>query len=124
MIENASTVILLDTRAWSIRRFVLKALETAQNGVRLSMSIDISLVSLIAPSIIAVAFFSLVSCTTISEDKQYEREDARIRTAERYWTRLQGCRKAGGVMMTHRKATRLNKPYTRREMNHALCVRW
>ena len=99
MVEDASTVVMLDTPAWSLRKFVFKALEVAQIGDRLSRSADFFLVSPITPSVIAVVFLLLISCATLREGQQYAREDALILARERYEVRQQACNAAGGAMI-------------------------
>ena len=124
MVENASTVVMLITRACCLRRFVLKVLETARRGIRLKKFTNISLGPEIAPSIIAVVLFSLASCSTNSEDTRFDREDARILARERFEVKVQNCRRSHGVMIIHAQATRIKKQYIRSEMNFAKCVRW
>ncbi len=69
--------------------------------------------------------WSLVNKRIQAEEKQYAREDALILARERYEVRLQACNEAGGVLMIRRRwATRLQKQYTRSEMEFAQCVRW
>ena len=121
IVENASTVVMLITRACCLRRFVLK---TARSGIRLKKFTNISLGPVIAPSIIAVVLFSLASCSTNSEDTRFDREDARILARERFEVKVQNCRRSHGVMIIHAQATRIKKQYIRSEMNSAKCVRW
>ncbi len=62
MDKKASRVVMPDTRTWSLRKFVLKALEIAQIGDRLSRSTHIALVSLTTLSVFVVVFLMLASC--------------------------------------------------------------
>lgn len=64
MAENASTVVMPSSQAWSLRKHVFYALESARTGDRLSKVIDIFLISLISLSIIAVVLESIASVET------------------------------------------------------------
>lgn len=115
---------MLDTRAWSLRKFVFKALEVAQIGDRLSRPADFFLVSPITLSVIALVFLLLISCATLTEEQQYVREDALILARERYEVRQQACSKGGGVMIINTGGQKLRKRVTRHDYKSAECVRF
>ena len=77
-----------------------------------------------ALSIIAVVYLLLVSCTTLTEDELYAREDALILARERYEARQQACHEAGGAMMIKAGGGMLRKRFTRHDYKLAQCVRW
>lgn len=115
---------MLDTRAWSLRKFVFKALEVAQIGDRLSRPADFFLVSPITLSVIALVFLLLISCATLTEGQQYVREDALILARDRYEVRQQACSKGGGVMIINTGGQKLRKRVTRHDYKSAECVRF
>ncbi len=100
-----------------------RRLGASENFLRLSRSVGISVASLTALSAVAVVFLLMASCTTLTEEVQYAREDALILATERYEVRRRECRKAGGVMIIDTHATKLKKQVTRHEYKFSKCAR-
>ena len=123
MVVKKSTVVMSHKRTWSLRRFVLKALEIAPNGDRLSSPAKSSSTSLTTLNVFVVVFLMLGSCATLTEEEQYGREDAFILERERYEARLQACNEAGGVMRIDAGGQKLRKRFTRHDYKLAECAR-
>ncbi len=100
-----------------------RRLGASENFLRLSRSVGISVASLTALSAVAVVFLLMASCTTLTEEEQYAREDALILERERYEVRRLECSKAGGVMFIDTHGTKLKKQVTRHDYKFSKCAR-
>ena len=101
-----------------------RRLGASENFLRLSRSVGISVASLTALSTVAVVFLLMASCTTLTEEEQYAREDAFILATERYEVRQQTCSREGGVMIINTGGQKLRKRFTRHDYTSAESVRF
>ena len=124
MVVRKSTVVMPHKRTWSLRTFVLKALEIAPNGDRLSSPAKSSFASLTTLSVFMVVFLMLGSCATLTEEEQYERMDRLVVAAEKYRRDTAICRAAGGAMMITYKGIKSRRGPSLRNYNSARCVKW
>lgn len=124
MIENKSTSVLSDKRTWSLRKIVLKALDIAQIGDRLSRPTNISVVSLTTFSVFVVVFLMLASCATLTEAEKYAREDRLVLATEKYQRNAAACAAVGGVMTFNYTGVKSMKGPTAADYKRARCVKW
>ena len=124
MVVKKSTVVMSHKRTWSLRRFVLKALEIAPNSDRLSSPAKSSSTSLTTLNVFVVVFLMLGSCATLTEEEQYERMDKLVVAGEKYRRDTSICRAAGGVMMITYKGFKSRRGPSLRDYNSARCVKW
>ena len=127
MIENASTTLMPDQRAWSLRKPFFKTLDTAQIGDHPDKSAVISSPILITFSFIAIVFLLLSACVTLTEDerveRRYEYENNLILAKEEFERRKLSCRAAGGMIQITRYSSTKLGGFRAHEYQRAQCVK-
>ena len=127
MTKNASTTLMPDQRAWSLRKPFFKVFDPAQTGDYPDKSAVISPATLITLSFIAIVFLLLSACVTLTEEerteRRYELENSLILAKEEFERRKLSCRAAGGMIQITRYSSTKLGGFRAREYKRAQCVK-
>ncbi len=73
--------------------------------------------------LLAIVFVLSASCTALTEDEKYEREDRFVQAVDQFRLKKIACRNSGGVIWMRRTTASKMQRYARRDYESATCVR-
>ena len=124
MFKTVFTRFTSGMEAQNIQDGINTVLERVRIHGRVKKSEESVLPYLLRLSSVAVAAILTISCTNMSEEIRYEREDKLIQVREEFLQKRIACENIGGAMAIQSFGSRIKRDYTYEQYKTAECTAW